>query len=72
MVGRCFFELSCASGTSASASFATHCFAPAGLSSSSHSCSKRFSKKSAPHCVGVDVQITSRPLVMVSPPLPLP
>src|SRR6476659_2920983 len=72
MGGRFFFELSCASGTSASASFATHCFAPAGLSSSSHSFSNRFVKKPAPHVVGVLVQVTSRPLVMASLPLPEP
>ena len=72
IVGRCFFGGSCASGTSASASFATHCFAPAGLSTSSHSWPKRFWKKPCPHCVGVEVQVTSRPLVIASPPLPEP
>ena len=48
MVGRCFFDGSCASGTvSPRRPSATHCFAPAGLSVSSHSWPKRFSKKPA-------------------------
>ena len=72
MVGRCFVDASKASGTDSSASLATHCFAPAGLSVSSHSWPKRFAKKPAPHCVGVLVQVTSSPLVMVSAPLPAP
>ena len=46
--------------------------APAGLSTSSHSWLNRFWKKPVPHWVGVLVQVTSRPLVMVSPPLPVP
>ena len=37
IVGRCFFAGSCASGMIASASLATHCFAPPGLVVSSHS-----------------------------------
>jgi hypothetical protein len=61
-----------ASGTFSGPSLATHCFAPAGLSVSSHSWSKRFAKKPAPHLVGVLVQVTSMPLVMASLPLPVP
>ena len=51
---------------------ATHCCAPAGLLVSSHSKPNRFSKKLLLHFVGVLVQVTSRPLVIVSPPLPVP
>ena len=74
IIGACRFDLSCASGTvpCASGFFGFHCFAPAGLSVSSHSKPNRLSKKPLPHCVGVAVQVTSRPLVMVSPPLPVP
>ena len=72
IVGRRFFESSNASGMVSSASFATHCFAPAGLSVSSHSWPKRFSKKPLPHVVGVLVHVTSRPLVIASEPLPVP
>ncbi len=61
-----------ASGMIASASLATHCFAPAGLSVSSHSLPNRISRKLLPHWVGVVVQVTSRPLVIASAPLPLP
>jgi hypothetical protein len=55
-----------------SASFATHWCAPAGLLVSSHSCPKRLSKKPLPHWVGELVHVTSRPLVIVSGPLPVP
>ena len=72
IVGRCCFAGSYASGTVASASFATHCFAPAGLSTSSHSWPNRFWKKPELHVVGVLVQVTSRPEVIVSAPLPVP
>src|SRR5215204_70218 len=72
MVGRRFFGVSCASGIVASAPFATHCCAPAGLFVSSHSWPNRFSKKLLLHFVGVVVQVTSRPLVIVSAPLPEP
>ena len=51
---------------------AAHCCAPAGLFVNSHSKPNRFSKYSLVHCVGLVVQVTSRPLVIVSPPLPLP
>ena len=60
------------SGIEASASLATHWFAPAGLCSSSHSKPNRFSKNLLLHRVGVCVQVTSRPLVIASRPLPLP
>src|SRR6185295_7696601 len=55
IVGFFFFEGSCASGIVASAFFATHWCAPAGLFSSSHSYLKRFSKKALLHFVGVCV-----------------
>src|SRR5579871_3324626 len=72
MVGTCFFDLSNASGMSAGALFAFHCWAPAGLLVSSHSYPKRFSKKLLLHLVGVVVQAPSRPLVIVCTPWPLP
>src|SRR3954453_21473707 len=56
----------------ASAPLAVHCCAPPGLLVSSHSNANRFSKKLLLHFVGVVVQVTSRPLVMVSAPLPVP
>ena len=68
--GLCFFAASIASGTMSSASLATHWFAPAGLCSSSHSFSKRISRKRLSHWVGVSVQVTSRPEVIVAVPLP--
>src|SRR5512139_4158584 len=52
--------------------FGCHWCAPAGLLVSSHSLSNRILKKLLLHFVGVLVQVTSRPLVMVSPPLPVP
>ncbi|MGY3471651.1 hypothetical protein ACVW0I_008522 [Bradyrhizobium sp. LM6.11] len=70
MVGRCFLDLSKASGMIASAPLAVHCCAPAGLFVSSHSYLNRFSKKLLLHFVGVVVHVTSRPLVMESPPMP--
>ena len=59
-------------GMVASASLATHWFAPAGLCESSHSWPKRTSKKVLSHCVGVGVHVTSRPEVMASWSLPVP
>ncbi len=72
MVGRCFLAASWASGTVSSASLATHWCAPAGDASSSHSWANRFLKKPLPQRVGVSVQVTSSPLVIVSPALPDP
>src|ERR1700733_2533199 len=72
MVGTCFFDLSCASGIVASAPFAFHCWAPAGLLVSSHSKPNRLSKKELLHLVGVWVQVTSGPPVMASAPTPVP
>src|SRR3974390_516717 len=72
MVGTCFFELSKASGIEASAFFAFHCLAPAGLFVSSHSFSNRFLKKRLLHLVGVCVHVTSGPPVMASAPMPVP
>src|SRR5687768_7775731 len=71
MVGTRFFDGSCASGIVALAPLATHCCAPAGLLLSSHSWPNRFSKKLLLHFVGVLLQVTSRPLVIVCGPLPL-
>src|SRR5215469_13311082 len=71
MVGTCFFDLSNASGITASAPLAFHCLAPAGLLSGSHSYLKRFSKKWLLHLVGVLLQVTSGPPVMASPPTPV-
>jgi hypothetical protein len=56
----------------ASASFACHCHAPAGLLVSSHSNPNRVSKKLLSHVVGVGVQVTSRPLTVASAPTPVP
>src|SRR5262252_4351633 len=72
MVGTCFLDLSNASGMLACASFAFHCFAPAGLFVSSHSFSNKFLKKRLLHFVGVCVQVTSGPPVMASAPTPVP
>src|SRR5260370_2407154 len=72
MVGTCFFDVSKASGIEASAPFAFHCFAPAGLFVSSHSFSNRFLKNRLLHFVGVCVQVTSGPPVMASAPTPVP
>jgi hypothetical protein len=72
ILGRCFFDESWASGMISGASLATHWLAPAGLCSSSYSNSKRFLKNPLLHWVGVDVQVTSRPEVMASRPLPVP
>jgi len=72
MVGTCFFEASCASGVMAGAFFACHWNAPAGLLVSSHSKPNRVSKKLLSHFVGVWVQVTSRPLPIVSAPRPEP
>ena len=68
------FDGSCACGTVPAPApfFGCHCCAPAGLFVSSHSKPNRFSKKLLLHFVGVVVQVTSRPLVIVSAPLPVP
>src|SRR5262247_1500331 len=73
IIGAWRFFGSCASGTvpCASGFFGFHCLAPAGLSVSSHSYLKRFSRNPLSHLVGLLVQAPSRPLVIVSPPLPL-
>src|SRR5512136_2513811 len=65
---------SCACGTVPAPApfFGRHCCAPAGLLVSSHSKLNRFQKKLLLHFVGVEVQVTSRPLVIVSAPLPVP
>src|ERR1700727_457040 len=74
MVGGWLLDGSCASGTmpAAAASFGFHWYASAGLLVSSHSLPYRVSRKLLSQRVGVPVQVTSRPLVMVSPPLPVP
>src|SRR6478752_6950024 len=68
------FEESCACGTVPAPApfFGRHCCAPAGLFVSSHSKPNRFSRKLLLHFVGVAVQVTSSPLVIVSAPLPVP
>src|SRR5215469_9744674 len=73
MVGACRFEGSCASGTVPAPApfFGVHWCAPAGLLVSSHSYLNRFSKKLLLHLVGVVVQMTSRPLPMASPAIPV-
>ena len=73
-MGACFFDGSCASGTVATVSgfFGAYCDLPAGLFVSSHSWPCRFSMKLLSHFTGSVVQAPSRPLVIVSPPLPLP
>ena len=70
MVGACFFVESNASGTITFESTATHWFAPAGLFVSFHSVAKRLLKNPWLHFVGVVVQVTSKPDVMASVPLP--
>jgi hypothetical protein len=72
MVGTRFFDGSCAPGMVASAPLATHWCAPAGLLLGSHSNLNKFSKKWLLHRVGVWLQVTSRPLVIVSSPMPVP
>src|SRR5688572_23053703 len=72
MVGKRFFDGSSGLGIVALAPFATHCWAPAGLFVSSHSLPNRLSKKPLLHFVGVEDQVTSKPLVIVSAPQPVP
>ena len=73
-MGACFFAGSCASGTVATseAFSGSYCDAPAGLFVNAHSYWCRFSMKLLSHFTGFSVQAPSRPLVIVSPPLPLP
>ena len=73
-LGAIFLVASWAWGTvpSPAPSLGFHWWAPAGLLVSSHSNPNRFSKKLLLHWVGVVVQVTSMPLVMVSAPLPVP
>src|SRR5437868_15356845 len=72
MVGTCFLDLSNAFGIVASAFFACHCLAPAGLLVSSHSYLNRFSKQELDHLVGVCDQVTSGPPVIAPAPKPVP
>src|SRR5690606_2380032 len=72
LVGLRLGEAGVGPGMISPAFLATHWWAPAGDLVSSHSKSKRNLKKSLLHCAGVLVQVTSRPEVMVSAPLPLP
>src|SRR5215813_5988865 len=72
MVGTRRFDGSNGSGIVASAPFAFHCQAPAGLFVSSHSYLNRLSKKWLLHFVGVCDQMTSGPPVMASAPTPVP
>src|SRR5512139_3983551 len=68
------FDVSWASGTvpGTASPLGLHWCAPAGLFVSSHSFSNRTRKKLLLHLVGVVVQVTSRPLPIASPPLPVP
>src|SRR5512137_1895071 len=68
------FDGSCGSGTvpAPASPFGFHWYAPAGLFSSSHSKLNKIRKKLLLHFVGVLVQITSSPSVIVSLPLPVP
>src|SRR5512136_36102 len=68
------FEGSCAAGTvpAPASPFGFHWCAPAGLFVSSHSKLNSIRKKFLLHFVGVLVQVTSRPLVIVSAPMPVP
>src|SRR5215468_4636304 len=74
MDGAMRFDLSWACGTvpAPAPPLGFHWCAPAGLFVSSHSYPNRCLKKSLLHLVGVVVQVTSRPLVIASAPLPLP
>src|SRR5215471_17085904 len=73
MAGARRFEGSCASGMLPSPApfFGLHWCAPAGLLVSSHSYLNKLSKKLLLHLVGVVVQMTSRPLPIASPALPV-
>src|ERR1700755_3526053 len=74
MLGVTFLDASCAPGAvfAPAPPLGFHCCAPAGLLVSSHSKPNRCLKKSLFHLVGVVVQVTSRPLVMASPAMPVP
>src|SRR3954469_20645713 len=72
IIGAWRLDGSWASGTvpCASGSFGVHCLAPAGLSVSSQSYSKRLARKPLSHFVGCLVHAPSSPLVSVCAPLP--
>src|SRR5882672_1709939 len=74
IVGAWLFDGSCASGTvpAPAPSFGFHWYAPAGLFVSSHSYPNKILKKLLSHVIGVFVHAPSSPLVIASPPLPLP
>src|SRR5687768_1823128 len=74
IMGACRFDGSWASGTvpCASGFLGVHWKAPAGLLVNSQSKLNRLFRNPLPHFVGVFDHAPSRPLVMVSPPLPLP
>src|SRR5580658_9860022 len=67
------FDGSCASGTVPAPllPFGFHWCAPPGLLVSSHSYLNKCSKKLLLHFVGVLLHVTSRPLVIASPAIPL-
>src|SRR3954464_8694598 len=73
MEGAWRLDGSCASGIkpAPASPLGFHWWAPAGLLLSSHSKPNRFSKKLLLHLVGVLLQVTSRPLVMVCGTLPV-
>src|SRR5437763_8769794 len=74
IIGAWRLDGSCASGTVplASGFLGLNCLAPAGLVVSSHSYLSRLSRYPLSHFVGLSVHAPSRPLVIESPPLPLP
>src|SRR6202046_5993096 len=73
IAGSCRFLGSCASGTipAPALPFGFHWCAPPGLLVSSHSYLNKCSKKLLLHFVGVLLQVTSRPLVIASPAIPV-
>ena len=74
IVGACDFDGSWASGTvpAPAPSFGFHCFAPAGLVTAPTRSRRGCRRSCCSNVTGVVVQAPSRPLVIVSPPLPVP
>src|SRR5689334_6265494 len=74
MIGAWRSDAPCASGTRFAPllSAGIHCVAPAGLLDWTQSKANRLSRYCKDHLVGVALHAPSRPLVMVSPALPLP
>src|SRR5215510_14546980 len=74
MIGACFFDGSCASGTrfDACPCAGIHWVAPAGLLVCTHSKANRLSRYCVVNVTGLADHAPSRPLVTVSPALPRP